>query len=104
LHSDRDNSIKHPIVAELEKEPDRLGRAIAVLKNATRQPIRGKALLGTAKAPQRDAARLAAAGRKRLSELIKKRWVERRRMARVFLAGPLTAVHGIAITAVGLEL
>jgi hypothetical protein len=71
------------IVAELEQERDRLDQAIAVLKqrnwsaNATK-PAAGN---GQGSAGRRG-GRLTAAGRSRLSELMKKRWAERKRKAK----------------------
>jgi hypothetical protein len=69
------------IVSELKKERDRLNRAIAALE--------GTDAAGTA--PGKSAApalvmrkgkkgsRLSPEGRKRLSEMMKKRWAERRK-------------------------
>ena len=71
------------IVAELEQERDRLSQAIALLK---KRNFPAKARKTTAGNGQGSAARrgrrLTAAGRKRLSELMKKRWAERRRKAK----------------------
>jgi hypothetical protein len=71
------------IVAELEQERDRLSRAIAVLKerNSTANARKIAAGNGRGSAAPRG-GRLTAAGRKRLSELMKKRWAERRRKAK----------------------
>jgi hypothetical protein len=71
------------IVAELEQERDRLNQAIAVLKErdspaSARKTAAGDGTGSTA----RHRRRLTAAGRKRLSELMKKRWAERRRKAK----------------------
>src|ERR1700686_1561321 len=49
LHSDRDNSIKHPIVAELENEPDRLGRAIAGAQKCNSSANPRKSAIGNGK-------------------------------------------------------
>lgn len=72
------------IVAELKIERDRLGRAIAVLEglDLARVPVRLNAIGSTA-APRamRRRGRITPAGRRRLSELMKKRWAERRRRA-----------------------
>ena len=67
------------IVAELEEERDRLNQALALLKEripaAVRSERRGNHKV--ASAPLRRG--LTAAGRKRLSELMKKRWADRRK-------------------------
>jgi hypothetical protein len=70
------------IVAELKKERDRLDRAIKALDGAgskastteesVHKPIARKKTVGS---------RLTPAGRKRLSEMMKKRWAERREKA-----------------------
>jgi hypothetical protein len=71
------------IVAELEQERDRLSQAIAVLKQRSSPESARKVAVGNGR---RSAARrgrgLTAAGRKRLSELMKKRWAERKRKAK----------------------
>ena len=69
------------IVKELKAERARLDRAIAALDGAS--PTR--ATVGTQEPSTHDAGaprkrhRLTAAGRKRLSMLMKKRWAERRK-------------------------
>jgi hypothetical protein len=71
------------ILAELKKERDRIDRAIAVL-GETDKPS-GLARKGRATGTKRGTnhqpkkGHLTAAGRKRLSEMMKKRWAERRR-------------------------
>ena len=57
------------IVGELEAERDRLSGAIALLKGAASRAA-------SSKTPGRG---MTPAGRKRLSELMKKRWAERRK-------------------------
>ena len=57
------------IVAELTTERDRLNRAIAALTNTNHRRSET-----TSRGPRRGRRRLTAAGRKRLSELLKKRW------------------------------
>jgi hypothetical protein len=71
------------IVAELEQERDRLNQAIALLRerNFLANARKTAAGDGRGSATQRG-RRLTAAGRKRLSELMKKRWAERRRKAK----------------------
>ena len=70
------------IVTELKLERDRLGQAIAVLESLDS----AKALVGlnaagyrSARRTMRKRGRITPQGRKRLSELMKKRWAERRR-------------------------
>jgi hypothetical protein len=77
------------IVAELKEERDRIDRAIAALDGiTTNNRVRGTKGRATATRPAstRSSHRsrrghLTAAGRKRLSELMKRRWAERRRKA-----------------------
>ena len=67
------------IAGDLEEERDRLSRAIALLKGANSH---GAARKGAASSPIVSKPRrrgMTAAGRKRLSELMKKRWAERRK-------------------------
>ena len=64
------------IVTQLKKERDRLDRAIAALDGGVSHSN------GTsAGAQKRRGSRLTPAGRKRLSEMMKKRWAERRKKA-----------------------
>jgi hypothetical protein len=67
------------IVRELEEERDRVSRAIALLKGTTSsgRARHGAASTTPASGPRRGG--MTPAGRKRLSELMKKRWAERRR-------------------------
>jgi hypothetical protein len=66
------------IVADLKTERDRLGRAIEALAGIA--PAKGKKGPKGAPAGKRKKRKgLTAAGRKRLSELMKKRWAERRK-------------------------
>lgn len=75
------------IIAELKTERDRLARAIEALEGGG-GPRKYAARVNKAAAPSAPAAvagstkkvgRLTAAGRKRLSEAMKKRWAERRK-------------------------
>ena len=66
------------IVTELTKERDRLDRAIAAL-NGIGSKAAGAARQGRRAVGRRRGSRLTPAGRKRLSELMKKRWAERRK-------------------------
>lgn len=68
------------IVAELKKERERLDRAIAAL-NSGKQSSQTTRTTGRGTRHPAGGSRLTAAGRKRLSELMKKRWAERRKKA-----------------------
>jgi hypothetical protein len=71
------------IIAELEKEQKRFGQAINALNQLNLSDNAPKAAANNARASiARGGARLTAAGRKRLSELMKKRWAERKRKAK----------------------
>jgi hypothetical protein len=69
------------IIAELTKERDRIGRAIAALEGAdSSSPMTKSVAAVQPLAPnQRKRGRLTPAGRKRLSEAMKKRWAARRK-------------------------
>lgn len=77
------------IVAELKKERDRIDRAIAALDGistnngarATKGRSRPARPASTRSSRRSRKGHLTAAGRKRLSELMKRRWAERRRKA-----------------------
>jgi hypothetical protein len=65
------------IISELKKERDRINRAIAALDGThTKRTV---APFPSARGPVSRKRRFTAAGRKRLSELMKQRWAERRR-------------------------
>jgi hypothetical protein len=66
------------IVAELRNERDRLSRAIAILEGQT---SKSQAARNTSSKPRAKGTgrHLTTAGRRRLSELMKKRWAERRK-------------------------
>ncbi|HYL60356.1 MAG TPA: hypothetical protein VEU51_15920 [Candidatus Acidoferrales bacterium] len=67
------------IVADLRKERDRLGRAIEALLGIA-PAKRGRKAKGAKVGGKRKKRKgLTAAGRKRLSDLMKKRWAERRK-------------------------
>jgi hypothetical protein len=70
------------IVAELEQERDRLSQAIAVLKERNSRVTARKTAPGNGKVSTGRRGGLTSAGRKRLSELMKKRWAERRKKAK----------------------
>ena len=70
------------IVAELKREMERIGEAIGLLETSesSPRPGRGRPRIASA-APSTKPRRkgLTPAGRKRLSEMMKKRWAERRK-------------------------
>jgi len=65
------------IISELESERDRISRAIASLENESRNGTRKAAVLIKTATSKRLSGGLTPAGRKRLSEAMKKRWAER---------------------------
>jgi hypothetical protein len=68
------------IVAELKRERDRLSRAIAALEGQSpKAATRRSAAPNRAVGGKREGDRLTPAGRKRLSDLMKKRWAEKRK-------------------------
>jgi hypothetical protein len=70
------------IVNELKRERDRLNRAIAALEesNSRITPGRRRAVLTHATSNGKGQGRhLTPAGRRRVSEMMKKRWAERRK-------------------------
>lgn len=68
------------IVSELKKERDRIDRAIAALDGThTKRTMAPAKASPSAGGPISRKRRLTAAGRKRLSELMKQRWAKRRR-------------------------
>jgi hypothetical protein len=71
------------IVSELKAERNRLDKAIAALEGETTTQatvLKNVISMNGAKAP-RKRHHLTAAGRKRLSMLMKKRWAEKRKKA-----------------------
>jgi hypothetical protein len=71
------------IVTELKKERERLSNAITALEGSSAKsaPSITSIHQKTEGNNNHHGSRLSAAGRKRLSELMKKRWAERRRKA-----------------------
>ena len=68
------------IVAELKSERDRLNRAIAALEgHSSKAPANRSAVPHQATRAKTKRDRLTPAGRKRLSEMMKKRWAEKRK-------------------------
>jgi hypothetical protein len=68
------------IVAELKRERDRLSKAIAALDDqASKSATKTSAVRNQATRSKKKGDRLTPAGRKRLSDMMKKRWAERRK-------------------------
>lgn len=68
------------MVADLKKERDRLDRAVAALEGiGSAGPGRKRGRKRGPGAPKKRRGGLTAAGRKRLSDMMKKRWAERRK-------------------------
>ena len=73
------------ILAELKREREHLDRAIGALEGlGTRTRRRGRPVGSghAATAPKRKRRHMSAASRKRISEMMKQRWAERKRKAR----------------------
>jgi hypothetical protein len=70
------------IVAELEQERDRISRAIASLKAVNSPGSARRSAAGNVRPGSKRRGGMSAAARKRLSEMMKKRWVERRKKAK----------------------
>jgi hypothetical protein len=71
---------RQAIVVELKQERDRLSVAIAALEGQSPKAGGHRAAgSGPATPGKRKAPGLTAAGRKRLSDIMKKRWVEARK-------------------------
>jgi hypothetical protein len=71
------------IVKELKRERDRLNKAIAALEETDLSPTPPKTspVANLAAPPAKKRNRLTPAGRKRLSDAMKKRWAEKRKKA-----------------------
>ena len=68
------------IVAELKRERDRLGRAITALEGLSpRATARMSAVPHRAAGSKKKRGHLTPEGRKRLSDLMKKRWAEKKK-------------------------
>ncbi len=68
------------IVTELKRERDRLSKAITALEGQSpRAIVRMSVAPNVAAGSNKKRDHLSAAGRKRLSELMKKRWAEKRK-------------------------
>jgi len=66
------------IISELESERDRLEQAISALRGSM-SGSRGIAAVGNGRRGRRH---LSAAAKRRISEMMKKRWAERKRAAK----------------------
>ncbi|MFZ0739136.1 MAG: hypothetical protein WAM96_18720 [Candidatus Acidiferrales bacterium] len=67
-------------MAELKKERDRLSQAIAALEGQSpKATAKGSAVPHRATRSKKKRDHLTPAGRKRLSEMMKKRWAEKRK-------------------------
>jgi len=71
------------IVSELKKERDRLNRAIVALEGIDGARGSKKLAAPTLVKAKKGGRGLTSEGRKRLSEMMKKRWAERRRKGTV---------------------
>ena len=72
------------IVAELKTEKDRLDRAIAALESSDgrrRKAVAKKAAPSPVVRATKKRGGISAAGRKRLSDAMKKRWIDRKKKA-----------------------
>jgi hypothetical protein len=69
------------IVVELRGERDRIDKAISALEGTFSKVAGSGVKHHKASAGKRKRGRLSAAGRKRISEMMKKRWAERRKKA-----------------------
>jgi hypothetical protein len=72
------------LVRDLQAEKQRIERAIAALKALDSAGVRSQALQSASPARRKTRKRgvMSAAGRKRISEMMKKRWAERRKAAK----------------------
>ncbi len=72
------------ILADLKRERENLDRAIGALEGLGTQTRRRGRPAGTkaAAAPKRKRRHMSAASRKRISEMMKQRWAERKKKAR----------------------
>jgi hypothetical protein len=72
------------ILADLKRERENLDRAIGALEGLGTQTRRRGRPAGThaAATPKRKRRHMSAASRKRISEMMKQRWAERKKKAR----------------------
>jgi hypothetical protein len=73
----------HNILADLKRERENLDRAIGALEGlGTRRRGRPAGSHPAAATPKRKRRHMSAASRKRISEMMKQRWAERKKKAR----------------------
>jgi hypothetical protein len=70
------------IVAELEQERDRISQAIASLKGINSSGSTRRSTAGKGRSEGQRRGGMSPAARKRLSEMMKKRWAEKRKKAK----------------------
>jgi hypothetical protein len=70
------------IINELEAERDRLEQAISALRGSMSGRRTGGAATAAVGRGRRGRRRLSAAAKRRISEMMKKRWAERKRAAK----------------------
>ena len=70
------------IVAELEQERDRISQAIASLKEVNSPGNARKIAAANGRSGTQRRGGMSAAARKRLSQMMKKRWAEKRKKAK----------------------
>jgi len=68
----------HNIVGDLKKERDRIDRAIAALEGLGSGRRRGRPA-GSHTVSRRQRRHMSAAARRRISEMMKQRWAERKK-------------------------
>jgi hypothetical protein len=69
------------ILGDLKKERDRIDRAISALEGLGSGRRRGRPI-GSHSAAKRPRRHMSAASRKRISEMMKQRWAERKKKAK----------------------
>ena len=67
------------IVSALKDEKSRIDQALAALEGVSNNGAANRSLRSSPVARGKKGGHLSAAGRKRLSELMRKRWAERRK-------------------------
>jgi hypothetical protein len=70
------------IVEQLEQERDRISQAIASLKGVNSSGTARKSVAKNGRSGRQRRGGMSAAARKRLSEMMKKRWAGRRKKAK----------------------
>jgi hypothetical protein len=71
------------ILFELKRERDRIEKAISALEGIASRGTGSRAKHHEASARKRKRGQMSPEGRKRISEMMKKRWAERRKKAAV---------------------